>query len=72
MANKLCHIFVFNAKLKFTKINAHSVISRVNNIRREYLTPYRAVKYDCVKLKGFFLYNSVIPCILNTHYIIAL
>ena len=27
--------------------------TRVNNIRREYLTPYRAVKYDCVKLKGF-------------------
>ena len=30
-----------------------TIVSRVNNIRREYLTPYRAVKYDCVKLKGF-------------------
>ena len=26
---------------------------RVNNIRRECLTPYGPVKYDCVKLKGF-------------------
>ena len=33
------------------------ISARVNNIRREYLTPYRAVKYDCVKLKGFFSYN---------------
>ena len=49
-----------------------SVLLRVNNIRREYLMPYRAVKYDCVKLKGFFSYNSVIPCILDTCYIIAL
>ena len=24
-----------------------------NNIRTECLTPYRAVKYDCIKLKGF-------------------
>ena len=24
---------------------------------RECLTPYRAVKYDCVKLKGFFSYS---------------
>ena len=39
------------------------------NIRKEYLMPYRAVKFDCVKLKGFFSHNSVIPCILNTHYI---
>ena len=29
------------------------ILPRVNNIRREYLTSYRAVKYDCVKLKGF-------------------
>ena len=41
-------------------------------IRTEYLTPYRAVKYDCIKLKGFFSYNSVIPCIFDTRYIIAL
>ena len=38
-----------------------NLIARVNNIRREYLTPYRAVKYDCVHLNGFFSYNSVIP-----------
>ena len=49
-----------------------NVLPRVNNIRREYLTPYRAVKYDCVKLKGLFSHNSVIPCILDTRYIIAL
>ena len=48
------------------------IITRVNNIRRGYLMPYRAVKYDCVKLKGFFSYNSVILCILDTRYIIAL
>ena len=29
------------------------LLSRVNNIRREYLTPDRAVKYDCVHLNGF-------------------
>ena len=49
-----------------------SVLSRVNNIRGEFLTPYRAVKYDCVKLKGFFSYNSVIYCKFCRRYIIVL
>ena len=42
-------------------LNPTALVARVNNIRREYLTPHRAVKYDCVQLNGFFSYNSVIP-----------
>ena len=36
---------------QYFTFSIQSVLAKVNNIR-EYLTPYRAVKYDCVKLKG--------------------
>ena len=48
----------FKGKVQIYK----KVLSRVNNIRRECLTPYRAVQYDCVKLKGFVMkpYNGYV------------
>ena len=58
--------------LRFVLFLSDIVLTRVNNIRREYLTPYRAVKNDCVKLKGFFSYNSVIYCKFCSRYIIVL
>ena len=45
------------------------MLPRVNDIRRECLTPYRCVKYDCVKLKGFFKHNSVISSKVNKCYV---
>ena len=60
-------------KLTSSVHNELLISSRVNYyIRRECLTPYRAVKYDCVKLKGFFSYNSVIYCKFCRRYIIVL
>lgn len=58
-----CCLFLFTKFYAYMWAGSQFIIHYIKSCDiRECLMPCRAVKYDCIKSKGFFSYHSIISC----------